>query len=585
MQGCDHLQQFHLRFISIDRVTATTSVKVFSIEEATVYDLQHAFQRNQLTSRQLVEFYLKQIHKLNPILKGVLEINPDALAQADKADQERTTRAKAPPGSFSWLHGMPILLKDNIATKDKLNTTSGSFALLGSVVPRDAGVVTKLRKAGAIILGKATMSEWSHSRSNGALNGWSARGGQGKNPYTMGDPCGSSSGSAISVAANLVTVSLGTETDASILCPSDYNSLVGIKPTVGLTSRAGVVPISPRQDTVGTVSDAAYVLETIAGIDINDKATIKASHYVPKGGYSQFLKEDGLTGKRLGILRYLFFDFGNDTFLHDTFELHLNTLRQRGAVLIDNLKIDNVDEILSDPSEFIALDFEFKLSLNAYLKDLVASPVRTLADVIAFNEKHPKVEKLNDYGQDLLLDAQKTNGIGKRENQALLNMTRYSENGFVKLMITNKLDAVVVPGWSLSSILAVGGYPGVIVPAGYDNKGMPFGICFGGLKGSEPKLIEIAYSFEQATKIRKPPPLHQKLEPQISTDGSKAKKKSQQKVVLFITNVITNKFIAIIRITCIWPTGLALGGGASGQAFHPHLLWLGFDSQVYPIGS
>ncbi|KAK7247025.1 hypothetical protein RIF29_41901 [Crotalaria pallida] len=495
--------------------TTTTSGKVFSIEEATVYDLQHAFQRNQLTSRQLVEFYLKQIHKLNPILKGVLEINPDALAQADKADRERRTRAKAPPGSFSWLHGIPILLKDNIATKDKLNTTAGSFALLGSVVPRDAGVVTKLRKAGAVILGKATLSEWSYYRSNGAPSGWSARGGQGKNPYTMGYPCGSSSGSAISVAANLVTVSLGSETDGSILCPSNTNSVVGIKPTVGLTSRAGVVPISPRQDTIGpicrTVSDAAYVLETIAGLDFDDKATIEASKYVPKGGYAQFLKKDGLRGKRLGVLRSLFYDFGNATYLREIYEQRLNTLRRRGAVLIDNLKIDNIDAILSDPSEDIALNFEFKLSLNAYLKDLVASPVRTLADVIAFNKKHPKVEKLIEYGQDLMLEAQKTNGIGKRENQALLNMTRYSKNGFEKLMIRNKLDAVVVPGWILSRILAIGGYPGVNVPAGYDNKGKPFGISFGGLKGTEPKLIEIAYSFEQASKIRKHPPI-QKLE-------------------------------------------------------------------------
>ncbi|KAK7247026.1 hypothetical protein RIF29_41902 [Crotalaria pallida] len=495
-------------------LATTTSGKVLSIEEATVHDLQLAFHKNQLTSRQLVEFYLKQIHKLNPTLKGVLEINPDALAQADKADQERTTRAKAPPGSFSWLHGIPILLKDNIATKDKLNTTAGSFALLGSVVPRDAGVVTKLRKAGAIILGKATLSEWSHYRSNGAPSGWSARGGQGKNPYTMGDPCGSSSGSAISVAANLVTVSLGSETDGSILCPSNSNSVVGIKPTVGLTSRAGVVPVSPRQDTIGpicrTVSDAAYVLETIAGFDFNDKATIEASKYVPKRGYAQFLKKDGLGGKRLGVPRSLFYNFGNDTFQRETFELHLNTLRQRGAVLIDNLKIDNIYEILSDPSEGIALNFEFKLSLNAYLKDLVASPVRTLADVIAFNKKHPKVEKLDENGQDHMLEAQKTNGIGKKEKQALLNLTRYSKNGFEKLMIQNKLDAVVVPGPYFSRILAIGGYPGVIVPAGYE-EGVPFGICFGGLKGSEPKLIEIAYSFEQATRIRKPPPL-QKFE-------------------------------------------------------------------------
>ncbi|KAG2409604.1 amidase protein [Vigna angularis] len=477
----------------------------FSIQEATVYDLQLAFHKNQLSSKQLVEFYHKQIEIQNPVLRGVLELNPDALAQADKADQERKTKA---PGSLSALHGIPILVKDNTATKDKMNTTAGSFALLGSVVPRDAGVVTRLRKAGAIILGKATLSEWSHYRSVDAPNGWSARGGYGKNPYTMDDPCGSSSGSAISVAANLVAVSLGTETDGSILCPSDSNSVVGIKPTVGLTSRAGVVPISPRQDTVGpicrNVADAALVLETIVGIDTNDKATIKASKYIPKGGYAQFLRKDGLQGKRLGVMRY-FYDYGKDTFQHETFELHLNTLREKGAILVDNVELENIDEVNSGPSEGIALAFEFKYSLNAYLKDLVASPVRSLADVIAFNNKHPKLEKVKEYGQDLLVQGQNTNGTGTLE-QALLNLTKLSKDGFEKAVIRNKLDAVVVPGAIFSSVLAIGGYPGITVPAGYE-KGRPFGICFGGLRGSEPKLIQIAYSFEQATIIRKPPPL------------------------------------------------------------------------------
>ncbi|XP_050896473.1 probable amidase At4g34880 [Lathyrus oleraceus] len=490
--------------------SSTTLASGFSIKEATVQDLQLAFQTNQLTSRQLVEFYLNQIKIQNPLLKGVLEVNPDALTQADAADKERREKA---PSSLSRLHGIPILVKDNIATKDKLNTTAGSYALLGSVVPRDAGVVTKLRKAGAIILGKATLSEWAHYRDSDIPSGWSARGGQGKNPYTLGEPCGSSSGSAISVAANLVTVSLGTETDGSILCPSSMNSVVGIKPTVGLTSRAGVVPISPRQDTVGpicrTVSDAAYVLETIAGIDTLDKATIGASKYISKGGYAQFLKKDGLKGKRLGVVRQ-FYEFGNGTLLDETFKLHLKTLRQRGAVLVDNLKIDDIDEIMNDQSEIIALNFEFKLSLNAYLKDLIASPVKSLADVIDFNQKHSKLEKLDEYGQDLMVAAEKTNGIGKVEEQALLNLTRWSQNGFEKVMKRYKLDAVVTPFSSFSSILGIGGYPGVSVPAGYE-KGEPFGICFGGLKGSEPKLIEIAYSFEQATLIRKPPPLR-KLE-------------------------------------------------------------------------
>ncbi|KHN12371.1 Putative amidase [Glycine soja] len=302
------------------------------------------------------------------------------------------------------------------------------------------------------------------------------------------DPGGSSSGSAISVAANLVAGSLGSETDGSILCPSGSNSVVGIKPTAGLTSIAGVVPITPLQDTVGpicrTVLDAALVLETIAGIDINDKATIKALKYVPRDGYAQFLKIDGLRGKRLGVVR-AFYGFGNDTFKHDTFKLHLKTLRQKGAVLVDNLEINNIQEIFNDQSEDIAMAYEFKLSLNAYL------------------------EKLKEYGQDLMLVAQKTNGV-RELKEAVLNMARLSHIGFEKLMITNNLDAMVVSFSFFASILARGGYPGVTVPAGYEKRA-PFGIIFGGLKGSEPKLIQIAYSFEQATLIRKPPPLR-KLE-------------------------------------------------------------------------
>ncbi|KAI4317443.1 hypothetical protein L6164_025310 [Bauhinia variegata] len=483
----------------------TTLGNELSIKEATVLDLQLAFKRNQLTSRQLVEFYLKEIQRLNPVIRGVIEVNPDALAQADRADQERKAKA---PHSLSKLHGIPILLKDNIATKDKLNTTAGSFALLGSVVPRDAGVVRRLRKAGVVILGKASLSEWSYSRSNNAPPGWNARAGQGKNPYTLGNPCGSSSGSGISAAANLATVTLGTETDGSILCPSESNSVVGIKPTVGLTSRAGVVPISLRQDSVGpicrTVSDAAYVLEAIVGIDARDKATIEASQYIPKGGYARFLNIDGLRGKRLGIfVDAIPFFLGNDTFKLETFVKHLKTLRKKGAVLVDNLKLDVV-KYYSGPSENIALAFEFKLALNAYLKDLVVSKVRSLADAIAFNKKNPKLERL-DFGQEIFLQAEKTNGIGEKEKAALQNLETLSI-GFEKIMKKKKLDAVVLPTYMFAHVLAIGGYPGVTVPAGYGKDG-PFGILFGGLKGYEPKLIEIAYSFEQATKIRKPPPL------------------------------------------------------------------------------
>lgn len=462
----------------------------FSIQEATVDDIRVAFKDKRLTSKQLVEFYLKAISNLNPMLHAVIETNPDALIDAERADKERQLKGIT---KLPMLHGIPVLLKDNISTKDKLNTTAGSFALLGSVVPRDAGVVRRLRRSGAVILGKASLSEWAHFRSFSIPNGWSARGLQGKNPYVLSaDPSGSSSGSAISVAANLVAVSLGTETDGSILSPSSQNSVVGIKPSVGLTSRAGVVPISLRQDSVGPicrrVSDSVHVLDAIVGYDPLDEATKTASKHIPKGGYKQFLRANGLKGKRLGVI------FGS------LLDHHIKTLRQEGAIVIQDLTIPYTDN-----GEIIALLAEFKISLNAYLKALVKSPVRSLADVIAFNEKFAKKEKVKEWGQEVLLEAEATNGMGDKEKAALLTMEEFSRNGIEKLMKENKLDAIVTYGSALSSVLAVGGYPGITVPAGYDSEGVPFGISFGGLRFSEPKLIEIAYGFEQATLIRKPP--------------------------------------------------------------------------------
>ncbi|KAG2705919.1 hypothetical protein I3760_05G079400 [Carya illinoinensis] len=374
----------------------------FSIREATIRDLQLAFKQNQLTSRRLVEFYLGEIQRLNPVLKGVIEVNPDAVYQADKADRERKAKA---PCSLSELHGIPVLLKDNIGTKDKLNTTAGLLALLGSVLPRDAGVVAKLRKAGAVVLGKASLSEWANFRSLNAPNGWSARGDRGKNPYVLStDPCGSSSGSAISMAANLVAVALGTETDGSILCPFSFNSVVGIKPTVGLTSRAGVIPISPGQDTIGpigrTVLDAVYVLDAVAG------------------GYNQFLKACGLKGKRLGIVRNPFFISSSGSGQVKAFENHFQTLK----------------------------------------------------------------EMIKEFGQDIFLAAQITNGIGNKEKEVLLNMAKLSRDVFEKVMRDNRLDALVTPSADAAPILAIGGFPAINVLAGYDSEGVPFGISFGGLR-------------------------------------------------------------------------------------------------------
>ncbi|KAG8644023.1 probable amidase At4g34880 isoform X2 [Manihot esculenta] len=485
----------------------------FSIEEATIDELLLAFKQKILTSRQLVQFYLDQISRLDPILRGVIEVNPDSLVLADKADQEREAKV---PGSLPSLHGIPILLKDNIATEDKLNTTAGSYALLGSVVPGDAGVVVKLRKAGAIILGKASMSEWSGFRSSSFADGFCERKGQGKNPYVQSQgPCGSSSGSGISVAANMVAVSLGTETDGSILCPASVNSVVGVKPTVGLTSRAGVIPISPRQDTVGpmcrTVRDAVYILDAIVGVDYDDNATKAAAQFIPPNHYKQFLNPNGLKGKRLGIVRKPFFEFYNDngSVVSQAFERHLNTLRQKGAILVDHLEISNISVILNPDAsgELVALFAEFKPALNAYLKQLVKSPVRTLEDIIAFNKNFSLLD------QDLLLMAESMEGADEQLKVAVENLNKLSRNGLEKLVREHNLDALVAPydmerSSSISRVLAIGGYPGITVPAGYDTRGLPFGICFGGLKGTEPKLIEIAYGFEQATKIRKPPVVH-----------------------------------------------------------------------------
>ncbi|XP_058213140.1 probable amidase At4g34880 [Rhododendron vialii] len=484
----------------------TNSGHDFPIQEATIDGIQRAFADGRLTSRQLVDFYLHRIETLNPALRGVIEVNPDARDQADEADRE----IGAPRGS---LHGIPVLLKDSIGTADKLNTTVGSYALLGSVVRRDATVVERLREAGAVVLGKASVSEWYHFRSFGIPDGWCARSGLKQNPYVeSGTPSGSSSGSAISVAANMVAVSLGTETDGSIIGPADFNSVVGIKPTVGLTSRAGVVPISPRQDSIGpicrTVSDAVQVLDVIVGFDPRDfEATKEAAKFIPAGGYKQFLNLDGLKGKRLGVVRNPFLALSNKSTGVSTFESHLNTLRRRGATIVDDLEITDVEVILdrSQSGEAVALLAEFKLTINDYLEELITSPVRSLADVIAFNTNNPDLEKANEYGQENLIAAERTNGVGEEEREAIRMMENLSQNGFEKLMKENELDVMVTPGWGASTVLAIGGYPAISVPAGYDGSGMPFGICFGGLKGSEPKLIEFAYAFEQATMVRRPP--------------------------------------------------------------------------------
>ncbi|KAK9129495.1 hypothetical protein Sjap_009982 [Stephania japonica] len=479
----------------------------FSIDEATIEDIQQAFQQNSLTCREVVNYYLDAINSdPKKTLSAVIEVNPNAVSEATKFDEN----LKLINPCKSGLEGIPILLKDNIATKDKLNTTAGSFALLGSVVPRDAGVVDRLRKAGAIILGKAGLSEWANFRGEGIPNGWSARGGTVKNPYNVEeDPGGSSTGSAVAVAANLVTVSLGTETNRSIIEPCSVNCVVGIKPTLGLTSRSGVIPLTHRQDTVGpigrTVADAVTLLDVIVGYDPRDSvATKAAAQYIPPGGYKQFLNKDGLKGKKLGNLWSTFKNAGFDPHTSPVpgiYQKHIETMRQLGAIIIDDVEIANFFTIMDGDDEFLAMQYEFKVDLNAYLSKLVESPVRTLADVIAYNEKHPEQEMLETYNQNTFIKSEKTNMPSKDYTDALDSLKTLREEGFEKFMNDNNLDAMVAPGHLAAGVLANGGYPCIIVPGGFDEYDVPVGILFGGLKGSEPKLIEIAYAFEQATKF------------------------------------------------------------------------------------
>lgn len=335
-----------------------------------------------------------------------------------------------------------------------------------------------------------------------------------QNPYVLSaDPCGSSAGPGVAAAANLAAVTLGSETDGSILCPSSWNSVVGIKPTLGLTSRAGVIPITPRQDTIGpmcrTVSDAVQVLDAIVGYDALDAAaTGAAAKYIPNGGYMQFLKKDGLKGKRIGVPNGFFTREYYGEKQQSVYKQHLATMRKHGAVVMENLAVaTNLSTLLDDigSNEWVAMEAEFKISLNEYLADLLYSPVRSLAQVIAFNNAHPIEERLKDFGQQDLIAAEKTDGIGSVERAAIQRLKELSENGLEKLMKEHGLDAIVTPNSDSSGLLAIGGHPGIVVPAGYRDEGIPFGICFGGLQGFEPRLIEMAYAFEQATRVRRPP--------------------------------------------------------------------------------
>jgi amidase len=492
-------------------------VKSFRWEEATIGELQAAMQSGKESAVALAKSYLGRIEELDrrgPALRAVIEINPEALAIARELDRERKAR-----GSRGPLHGIPVLIKDNIDTHDRMMTTAGSLALLGSIAPQDSFVAKKLREAGAVILGKTNLSEWANFRGDHSSSGWSGRGGQTRNPYVLDrNPSGSSSGSAVAVSANLCVVAVGTETDGSIISPSTVCGIVGIKPTVGLVSRAGIIPISKSQDTAGpmarTVTDAAILLGALAGEDARDETTA-ASRGKGTTDYTQFLDGNGLRGARIGVARKY---FHSSALSAQLIEAALTVLKDSGATLVDFT--DDMSGF--GAAEGAVLQYEFKAGLNSYLASLgPIAPVRTLQEVIEFNERHQATE-LAFFGQETLIESQ---ARGPLTDQAYLDALercrRFSRTeGIDAVMEKNQLDAIVAPSGGpagttdhfygdrdvggSSSPAAVAGYPSITVPAG-DLQGLPVGISIFGRAYSEPTLLKFAFAFEQATKARKPP--------------------------------------------------------------------------------
>ena len=496
------------------------SVAPFELEEATLSELQAGMAAGRMTARSITQLYLDRITALNlngPALRHVLETNPDALSLADSLDQERKAGKVRGP-----LHGIPILLKDNIDTADRMTTTAGSLAMAGSIPLQDAFIAAKLRAGGAILLGKTNLSEWANFRSTHSSSGWSGRGGQAKNPYVLDrNPCGSSSGSGGAVSANLCAAAIGTETDGSIVCPSSANGIVGIKPTLGLVSRAGIIPIAHSQDTSGpmarTVRDAATILNVLAGIDPRDPATA-GGHSRGQLDYTRYLDPNGLRGARIGVARTKFFGYSDvtDKVINDAIE----GMKAQGAVIVDPANIVTAGKF--DDSEFDVLLYEFKADLNKYLAALgPKAPVRTLADIIAFNDQH-KDTSMPWFGQEIMIQAQaKGPFTEKKYRDALAKDLKMSRtDGIDATMNKYKLDAIVAPtgspAWvtdlvngdhfsgASSTPAAVAGYPNINVPAGFSHN-LPIGISFFGRAYSEPTLIKLAYAFEQATKHRRAP--------------------------------------------------------------------------------
>jgi amidase len=491
----------------------------FDLAETTIGGLQEAMRAGRETARSITAKYLARIascDKQGPALRSIIEVNPDAMRIAEELDVERLTRGPRGP-----LHGIPVLLKDNVGTFDRMTTTAGSFALEGSIPGRDSFVARRLREEGAVLIGKANLSEWANFRSTRSSSGWSARGGQCRNPYALDrNPCGSSSGSGVATSANLCVAAVGTETDGSIVCPSSSNGIVGIKPTVGLVSRTGIIPISRSQDTAGpmarTVTDAAILLGAMAGADRDDETTT----YGDRGtvdDYTAFLDANGLEGARIGVARNFFgFHPGVDALM----EAAIDVMRKAGATVVDRAGIPTRGRF--ERAEVEVLLYEFKDSLNAYLSTLGnQARVKSLADIIDFNERNRELE-MPFFGQERFLAAQAKGLLTSPEylEARALAQRLTRREGIDAVMDTNRLDAIIGPtggpSWATdhvngdrfiggsSSPAAVAGYPNITVPCGFIG-GLPVGISFFGRAWSEGTLLKIAFAFEQRTKHRRPP--------------------------------------------------------------------------------
>lgn len=484
--------------------------------EATIRDLHAQMRAGTLTSEALTEWYLQRIETIDqsgPELNAIIEVNPDALRIARSLD--RKWRESGPQGP---LHGIPVVLKANIDTGDEMATSTGSLALAGHHAPDDAHLVARLRAAGAVILGKANLSEWANFRSTRSSSGWSSLGGQTTNPYTVGrNPCGSSSGSAVAVAANLATLAVGTETDGSVVCPAGLNGVVGIKPSLGLVSRDGIIPIAHSQDTAGpmarSVRDAAILLSAMVGSDLDDSITVNAPKLDP--AFIDNLSPEALKGKRIGVIRSHYGAGGNPD-VEAILDASIDLLTARGASVVDDIEIDN--EGASD-AEWQVLLYEFKADLNKYLQ-ASGAPYRSLAELIAFNEENADTV-MPIFGQEIFLEAQEKGPLTEQAYlEALETSKRIMQGGIDGALAEHDLDALIAPtngpAWltdhilgdrfeiSSSSYAAISGYPNITVPAGFVS-GLPIGLSFIGANFSDAALIEMAYAFEQATQARRPP--------------------------------------------------------------------------------